>query len=73
MQRAPLPSPTSEFRRDESHKLLAGVVAGLQRHYLPHTDLTLLRVAVLALSLLTGAVPFVALGYVLLWVLAPAG
>lgn len=69
MQRVPLPSPGSDFRRDESRKLLAGV----QRHYLPHTDLTLLRVAVLVLSLLTGAVPFVALGYVLLWVLAPAG
>ena len=57
-----LPGPaahTAELRRDEGRLLLAGVVAGGRNRFLPHTDLTLLRVSAL-LRLLTG----VALGYV---------
>ncbi|MDO4262930.1 MAG: PspC domain-containing protein [Deinococcus sp.] len=73
MQRETVPSsPHRDFRRDERRKLLAGVVAGLQNRFLPQVDLTVMRVAVLVLSLLTGAAPFLALGYALLWVLAPA-
>ncbi|WP_261663385.1 PspC domain-containing protein [Deinococcus sp. Marseille-Q6407] len=73
MKRDPLPErPATEFRRDESRKMLAGVVAGLQRRYLPQTDLTLLRVLVVLLGIMTGAAPFLMVAYVLLWILAPA-
>lgn len=70
---SPLPVPaTNDFCRDEGRKLLGGVVAGLQRRYLPQTDLTVLRVLTVVISLMSGAAPFAALAYALLWVLAPA-
>lgn len=59
------------FTRDSSRKMLAGVVAGLQRKYLPQVDLTIFRVGVVILGAATGTFPFMVLAYFLLAVLAP--
>ena len=59
------------FTRDASRKILAGVAAGLQRQYLPQTDLTVVRVGLVLLGFATGTFPFMLLGYILLALLAP--
>lgn len=60
------------LHRDTSRKLIAGVIAGIQREFLPHIDLTLLRVIVgCATVFITPLTPFLVGLYILLWILTP--
>jgi phage shock protein C len=56
------------LRRSRTHRLLAGVVAGLAKYF--GMDVTLARVIYVAGSLLSAAFPGI-LVYIILWILVP--
>lgn len=58
-------------RRSRRHRLIGGVVSGLWEYYGLSIDLTLLRVLVVLISVMT-VFPGL-LAYLLLWVLMPEG
>lgn len=61
-----------ELQLDRNRKMLAGVVAGVQRTYLPNVDLAVLRaLVVLAAAFIHPLTPVMMGMYALLWYMLP--
>ena len=61
-----------ELRLDRNRKMLAGVIAGVQRTYLPNVDLAVLRALVVLAAVFIHPLTPVILGmYAVLWFLLP--
>jgi phage shock protein C len=61
---------TPPLRRSRSNRMIAGVVAGLAKHF--GLDPTLARVLYVVVSIVSAAFPGI-LVYVLLWAIVPEG
>lgn len=62
----------NELTRNVNNKKIAGIIAGIQAAYLPHMDLTLLRVLVaLVAAFIAPLSPIIVTAYLVLWVLLP--
>ncbi|MFC4456511.1 PspC domain-containing protein [Deinococcus sonorensis] len=68
---APMFSPQPTLTRSRSHRLVAGVLAGLHQHYRVPLPLSVFRALVVIVSVMT-VFPGL-LAYLLLWVLTPEG
>lgn len=61
---------TNRIYRDTEHAMLGGVCAGIANRF--DTDPTLVRIATIIIAIATAAIP-VALIYLVLWIIVPAG